>query len=424
MEKIIYHVDVNSAFLSWEASYRVNVLGEALDLRTVPSAIGGSEKDRHGIILAKSTEAKRYGIQTGEPLVSARKKCPNLIIAAPNYPMYTTASKALIRLLYEFSPDIHQYSIDEAFVDMTGTDKLFGSPAICAHMIKDKIKKELGFTVNIGISSNKLLAKMASDFKKPDLVHTLFPFEIKEKMWHLPVSDLFFVGRASEHKLRNYGIRTIGELAKADPAFIKSILKSHGLLIWEFANGIADQMDKFTLNPTNKGYGNSMTIPFDITTKEDAKAVLLSLTETVAARIRADHAFISVVSVSIVDFNFAFSSKQSSLNAPTDITRQIYETACTIFDTMWDYTPIRQLGVHTSKATSAQMYQYSFLDNYSINKEIGLDKTIDNIRTTWGEDAIIRGKSLSMQNSHALSHMAGGLDKTRRSGITKGITTP
>lgn len=200
MEKIIYHVDVNSAFLSWEASYRVNVLGESTDLRDIPSVIGGDEKSRHGIVLAKSVPAKAYGIKTGEPLMSVRQKCPKIVVAPPNYPMYVDASKALMNLLYEYTPNIHQYSIDESFCDMTGSSKLFGSPVVMAEMIKDRIKNELGFTVNIGISNNKLLAKIASDFKKPDRVHTLFPWEIKKKMWPLPVSDLFYVGKATERK--------------------------------------------------------------------------------------------------------------------------------------------------------------------------------------------------------------------------------
>ena len=419
MEKIIYHVDVNSAFLSWEASYRVNVLGESTDLRDIPSAVGGDEKSRHGIVLAKSIPTKAYGIKTGEPLVSVRQKCPDIVIVPPNYPMYVEASKALMKLLHEYTPDIHQYSIDESFCDMTGNSKLFGSPVIAAEMIKDRIKNELGFTVNIGISNNKLLAKMASDFTKPDRVHTLFPNEIEKKMWPLPVSVLFFVGRATEKKLHNFGIHTIGELANSDPEWLHTIFKSHGLLIWQFANGIADQMDKVTLNPVNKGYGNSMTVPFDVQDAETAKMVMLSLTETVAARIRADHAFISVVSVTIVDYDFHYSSKQMSLISPTDITRQIYNAACELFDKLWDKTPIRQLGVHTSKATKTSMYQYSLFDGFNIDKEIALNRAIDDIRKTWGEDAIMRGCFIKTNQAGTLSHMSGGLDKARRTGITK-----
>lgn len=418
-ERIIYHIDVNSAFLSWEASYRVNVLGDTLDLRTIPAVVGGSEKDRHGIVLAKSIPCKKYDIQTGEPLVSARKKCPNLVVVPPNYSLYVQCSKALMQLLEEYTDNIHQYSIDESFCDMTGTSKLFGSPVVAAELIKERVKEELGFTVNIGISNNKLLAKMASDFKKPDRIHTLFPEEIEKKMWPLPVGDLFFVGRATKTKLHSYGIHTIGELANTDPIFLCSFLKSHGKLIWEFANGNSSQMDKVTLNPTNKGYGNSMTVPYDIKDAASAKTVLLSLTETVGSRIRADNAFISVVSVSIVDFDFHYSAHQKNLTSATDITRQIYEMACEIFDELWDHTPIRQLGVHTSKATHDCMYQYNLFDTFNIDKERKLDKAIDSIRKTYGEDAIMRGTFLTTNKNGTLSHMSGGLDKARRTGITK-----
>lgn len=417
MDKIIFHVDVNSAFLSWEASYRVNILGDRCDLRDIPSVIGGDEKQRHGIVLAKSVPAKKYNIQTGEPLASARRKCPGLVIVPPNYSMYVEASKSLVNLLSEYSSDIHQYSIDESFCDMTGTARLFGTPVIAANMIRERIRDELGFTVNIGISNNKLLAKMASDFKKPDMVHTLFPDEIEKKMWPLPVADLFFVGRATENKLKNYGINTIGELAQSDPQWLTSIFKSHGQLIWQFANGIGDQMDKVTLNPINKGYGNSITVPFDVRDRETAKHVLLSLTETVGSRIRADKAYVSVVSVSIVDCDFNYMSHQMNLSSPTDITRSLYEAACKLFDDMWNMAPIRQLGVHTAKATQTSMYQYSLFDSYDLDKEMKLDKAIDEIRSTWGEDAIMRGCFLDSANG--ISHMSGGLNKAKRNGITK-----
>lgn len=217
MKNIIFHVDVNSAFLSWEATYRLHHKGGTLDIRTVPSAVGGDMSMRHGIILAKSIPAKKYRITTGETILEAKRKCPNLLLVPPNYGMYEQCSKAFMEILKEYSDNVEQYSIDEAFVDMSETCHLFGSPVETANQIKDRVRNELGFTVNIGISSNKLLAKMASDFEKPDKVHTLYPEEMEEKMWSLPVSDLFFVGRATTKKLLNLGIMTIGELAKTDP---------------------------------------------------------------------------------------------------------------------------------------------------------------------------------------------------------------
>ena len=199
-DSIVFHIDVNSAFLSWEAVNRAKK-GMEPDLRTIPSAIGGDMAKRHGVILAKSIPAKQYNVRTGESIMEARKKCPNLLIISPNHKLYKKYSNAFMDILREYTPDVEQFSIDEAFMDMTGTQLLFGEPIAAANQIKDRIKKELGFTVNVGISSNKLLAKMASDFQKPDLVHTLFPDEIRTKMWGLPVSDLFFVGRVTTKKL-------------------------------------------------------------------------------------------------------------------------------------------------------------------------------------------------------------------------------
>ena len=201
-QRIVFHVDANSAFLSWSAAYRVKVLGEALDLRTVPSVVAGDKESRHSIILAKSAPAKKYGIQTGEPLFQALEKCPELKIVEPDYSLYVECSRHFVEVLRSFSPVVEQYSIDEAWVDMTGTERLFGPPVLAADALRRRVYEELGFTVNVGISTNKLLAKMAGDFEKPNKVHTLFPEEIPAKMWPLSVRDLFLVGAATERKLK------------------------------------------------------------------------------------------------------------------------------------------------------------------------------------------------------------------------------
>lgn len=300
MRRVIFHIDVNSAFLSWEAVYRLYHLGVTLDLRKVPSAVGGDITKRHGIILAKSIPAKKYKIQTGEPVTNALRKCPNLILVPPNYNLYQKSSQAFVNIIKKYSPTVEQYSIDEVFVDMTETMDLFGSPEDVANDIRNRIERELGFTVNIGISSNKVLAKMASDFKKPNYTHTLWLDEIKEKMWILPVSDLFFVGRATTNKLFHLGIKTIGELAKTDLKILKAHFGKHGEVIWSFANGI-DFSSVEPIAPPNKGYGNSTTIAFDVSDVETAKLVLLSLAETVAARLRVDGVKIKVISVGIRD---------------------------------------------------------------------------------------------------------------------------
>ena len=220
-QRVIFHVDANSAFLSWTAAYKVKVLGEEQDIRDVPSVVAGDKESRHSIVLAKSTPAKKYGIQTGEPLFKAIEKCPDLIVVQPDYPLYVEASRHFVEMLRQFSPVVEQYSIDEAWVDMTGTERLWGPPRLAAEKMRHRILEELGFTVNVGISSNKLLAKMAGDFEKPNKVHTLFPEEVEEKFWPLPVRDLFLVGAATERKLKMLGIYTIGDLAHADLKVLK-----------------------------------------------------------------------------------------------------------------------------------------------------------------------------------------------------------
>lgn len=273
---IIYHIDVNSAFLSWEATKQLSENADAPDIRTFPSVIGGNEEMRHGIVLAKSPSAKKYGIVTGEPLIQARRKCPDLKVYPPNFSLYVERSKEFLALLERYAPSIEAYSIDEAFCDMTGTTGLYGDPVAFAHTLKDTIENELHFTVNIGVSSNRLLAKMASDFEKPNKVHTLFPDEIATKFWPLPIENLFFVGKSTAKKLRSLGITTIGELAQSNHDMIVSVFKSHGDTIWNYANGI-ESTELTHATPANKGYGNSTTIHFDVTDSATAKHVLLSL---------------------------------------------------------------------------------------------------------------------------------------------------
>ena len=210
MDRVIFHIDVNSAYLSWESMRRIQNGIPGPDLRTVPAAIGGDREMRHGIILAKSIPAKVYGVTTGEPVAQALRKCPNLILVPPDFALYQRCSAAFHEILHKYSPDVLKFSVDEAFMDLTGTRALFGPPGQAAYRIKNEIRDTLGFTVNVGISSNRLLAKMARDFEKPDKVHTLFPEEIQEKMWPLPVRDLFFVGKSTEKKKTHKSSQLLG----------------------------------------------------------------------------------------------------------------------------------------------------------------------------------------------------------------------
>lgn len=410
-KQIIFHIDVNSAFLSWEASYRIHHLGGTVDLRTIPSAVGGNISKRRGIVLAKSIPAKKYHIQTGEPITDALRKCPNLIIVPPNYELYEKNSKAFMNILRKYTDKVEQYSIDEAFMDMTGTQILFGPPVVAATALKDEIHHTLGFTVNVGISDKKLLAKMASDFEKPDRVHTLFSEDIQQKMWPLPVRDLFFVGNASEKKLNAIGIQTIGDLAKTDLKTLKALLKKHGEVIWNFANG----KDVSLVEPEpadNKGYGNSTTIAFDVADAPTAKLVLLSLSETIGRRLRKNHVRIDMISVSIRYHDFHSVSHQSVVETPTNITNEIHAAACKLFDELWDGTPIRHLGVHTGHVTKdGANRQISLFDDTDYEKLEKLDHAVDHIREKFGADAIMRASFL---NQDKIDHMNGGISRENR----------
>ena len=327
---VIFHIDVNNAFLSWDAVYRLTELNESLDLRDIPAVIGGDEAKRHGIVLAKSMPAKAYGIRTAETLAEARKKCPNITIVPPRHHIYKKFSGELITHLQTLTPVVEQYSIDEAFADMTGCPLLAGrSPVEAADLIREDIYRRFGYTVNIGVSSNKVLAKMASDFEKPDKVHSLFPHEIEEKMWPLPVSDLFLVGRASAKKLYNLGIRTIGELARSDKAIICSHMGKHGTLIHDYANGI-DPSPVLREQPESKGYGNSTTLPRDVTDAEEAKHSIRNLCDSVGSRLRADYFSAQVIAVTIKDNRFRHVSHQCTMPAATNVTGELYHYACAL----------------------------------------------------------------------------------------------
>ena len=411
MGRVIFHVDVNSAFLSWEAVYRLYHLGGKVDLRTQVAAVGGDMAMRHGIILAKSIPAKKYHIQTGETILEAKQKCPDLLLVPPNYSLYEQCSKAFMEVLLQYSPDVEQYSVDEAFIDMSGTDKLWGDPVTAANRIRSQIKEELGFTVNIGVSENKLLAKMASDFQKPDRVHTLWREEIPAKMWPLPVSNLFFVGRSTARKLHTLGIDTIGELAAADPYILKSHLKKHGEIIWAFANGI-DVSVVQSQPPANKGYGNSTTIAFDVCDSSTAKLVLLALAETVGARLREAHVRAEVIAVGIKDFELHYASHQMTLPNATNITLEIHRCACQLFEQLWDGTPIRHLGIHTSRIRDGMdVRQMDLFDLTDYEKWECMDNTVDAIRKRHGKDSLIRAPFLGSK----IDHMSGGISREKRS---------
>jgi len=389
MEKTNMHIDVNSAYLSWEAAYRLQH-GESLDLREIPSVIGGDEASRHGIVLAKSIPAKKYGIQTGETLFSARQKCPGLVVVPVNYPLYMMCHHALINLLKEFSPLVQVYSIDEAFLDYTGMEAVWGDPVEAAHRLKDRIKNELGFTVNVGVSYNKLLAKMASELEKPDKVHTILSREeMVRKLWPLPVRELFMVGRATAPRLYRLNIFTIGQLARADPELLRLHLKSWGPFIRDLANGIENSPVSPDARPPIKGIGNSTTIPFDVDDFEDARKVLLSLCEMVGMRLRQAGFCARLVSVYLRQADLTGQSHQRKFAAATDQTMKIFEYALQLMKEIWPERPLRGMGVRVGELVPNDRLQLSFLDPYN-GKKKRLDETLDSLRMRFGPNAVMR----------------------------------
>lgn len=403
MNKTIIHVDANSAYLSWEAAYRLQH-GATVDLRGIPSVVGGDEESRHGIVLAKSIPAKKYKIQTGETLFSARQKCPNLVVVPVRYHLYMVCHNAMMSILSDFSPKAQVYSIDEAFLDYTGMEGIHGNSLTAAHNLKDRIKNELGFTVNVGISQNKLLAKMAGDLKKPDKVHTLYPYEIKEKMWPLPVGDLFMVGRATAPKLYRLNIFTIGELAQADPELLKYHLKSWGKLIQNYANGIEDSPVATDAHPPIKGIGNSTTIPFDVDTMDEAKKVLLSLCEMVCMRLRQAGFCAKLVSMYLRGSDLNGQSHQKKFSAATDDTYQIFTIASGLMEEIWTGKAIRGMGIRVSELVPNDFLQLSIFEPIN-EKRRCLDRAIDEIRLRFGAKSVIRSTFINS----GLSPITGGV---------------
>ena len=401
-------MDVNSAYLSWSA---VSILREhpgAVDLRTIPSAVGGDVEKRHGVILAKSIPAKRFGVTTGEPVAQALRKCPNLVLVSPDFRIYNAFSQRFIAILNEYSPVVEQASIDEAYVDMTGTHLLYHDALSVAYEIKDRIRRELGFTVNIGISDSKLLAKMASDFEKPDKVHTLYSDEMEEKMWPLPVGNMFGIGKATAAQLQAMGMKTIGDVARQDKKLLisKFGVKS-GTHLYDSVNGISHS-EVMTEREDRKSYGNSVTLSEDVT-KDNYKTmlnpILLSLSDTVASRMRKDGAKGITVTVQLRTSEFVNHSRQDTLAKPTDDADVIYGKAKELFGELWNKNDrVRLIGVTVSNIQDDTFVQMNLFEEQTEHetdeKKENLLKVTDEIRKKFGKTSITRG-SLIKNNDTA-----------------------
>lgn len=397
MSRLIFHIDVNSAFLSWESARRVK---QGLsDLRDIPACIGGDPKKRTGIVVAKSIPAKKYGITTGEPVAMALRKCPELVIVKSDFELYIKCSRAFKEICASYAPVMESFSIDEVFLDMTGTSLIYPDPIKTAHEIKDKIRDELGFTVNVGISTNKLLAKMASDFEKPDKVHTLFPEEIPTKMWPLSVRDLLFLGKAFEKKLTEAGIRTIGDMAHVSESEIQALLGNKaGHQLHQYALGIDESPVKAKPEEA-KGFSVETTFNDDIVSVEQVLPILLEQCDVVTTRMRRKGKKCTSVSVTFRTLDFKNKSHQTTLSNATDMTDEIFRNAKKIFTESWKGEPLRLIGVALTNLTDESFEQLSlFEDNEKKERHRKLDATMDEIRQKFGNDKITRA---SIMNSNS-----------------------
>ena len=407
---IIFHIDVNSAFLSWSALKALQE-GGTVDLRTIPSIVGGDQSTRHGIVVARSIPAKKYGIRTADTVVEAFRKCPGLVMVPPDHEYYSHQSRSLMNFLSEICPVMEQASIDECYMDFEPIRENYPSPEAAAELIKNSVRETFGFTVNIGISDRKVLAKMASDFQKPDLVHTLYVSEIREKMWPLPVGELYMCGKSSASRLQNMGIRTIGDLARTDPSLAEAWLKKHGKMLWNFANGI----DSSVVHPEKaaaKGVGSSSTLSSDAKRRDAALPELEKLCFSVSRRLKKKNVLVAALTVEIKYADFVSVSHQMTLGQDhypvTDDAAKLYRYTVELFDTLWNGEPIRLLGVRASRLASADettsnrqitLFEYQEeavrlrQEKLRQEKESRIEEALGKIYSKYGQDAVKRGTS-------------------------------
>ena len=391
MEPIILHSDMNNFYASVEILYDPA-------LQNKPVVVAGDEEARHGIVLAKNDLAKRFGIHTGQVLWEARQQCPDLVCVPAHYERYLHFS-ALARDIYiSYTDQVEVFGLDECWLDVTGSTGLFGDGIAIADDIRARIRRELGLTVSVGVSYNKVFAKLGSDMKKPDATSVITQENFRETAWRLPVSDLLYVGPATTRKLAQFGIHTIGALAQADTGFLYSLLGKNGLMLHRFANGQdRSGVRRYYAAPPMKSIGNSTTAPRDLVSEDDVKITLLALCESVAARLREQRCVCTTVTVGIRTGDLSSFDRQLKLPRPTDSTSAIWEAAMDIF---WrghtSGQPVRSLSVKVSGLTPAdEMVQLSmFPEEHKMQRRADLDRTIDRIRAKYGYFSIRRALTL------------------------------
>ncbi len=399
-ERIIFHIDVNNAFLSWTAVKLLNE-GYNQDIRKIPSIIGGDEKERRGIVLAKSPIAKKYNIVTAETIYQAKKKCPSLQMFSPDFKWYQTKSTELFAYLSQYSPVMEQFSVDECFMDMTGTNYLYKDYVGLAHKIKDEVKEKFGYTVNVGIANNKLCAKMASDFEKPDKVHTLFKDEIESKLWILPVGDLFMVGKATKETLNKLNINTIGDLAKADDKLLQHHFKNQATYLKKAAWGLDDSKVEPRSDKTTS-ISVSETLPYDYTDKDKLKEFILAFTEKTTRELRRQHQYAKTVAVFYKNNHFENYSAQAKLENSSNNTKEIYKLALEIFENSYREEPIRLIGVRLADLTTNNDRQLSLFETEKKEENSSIQDTLDSINQKFGK-SLIAPASIKLINTKTTS---------------------
>ncbi|MCL5981409.1 MAG: DNA polymerase IV [Firmicutes bacterium] len=380
-ERVILHADINNFYASVECLHRP-------ELRNRPVAVGGDESLRHGIVLAKNYAAKATGIRTGETLWQARLKCPGLVVLPPNYPLYLRFARFARQIYADFTDRIEPFGLDEAWLDVSGRD---GVPT--ADTIRERLRRELGVTASVGVSYNKIFAKLGSDIKKPDATTLVSRENFRIVAWPLPVEELLYVGRATREKLRRYSIHTIGQLAAVPLSFLRGLFGKVGDVLHTFANG-RDQSPVMRLDEEEliRSIGNSTTTPRDLTCDDEVKIILFVLCESVCARMREYGLLCRTVAVSIRDNTLFCFERQTKLPAPSHISAEIAGAALQLFRRHYNWPkPIRSVGVRCSDLLPANgPLQLTVFDNDTRDKLATLDKTVDDLRKRFGHFCIQR----------------------------------
>lgn len=389
MDRTIIHCDMNGFFASVELLARP-------DLKNVPMAVSGNPDSRHGIILAKNELAKKYGVVTAETIWSAKKKCPDLQLVRPHHDKYKKYSQLINAVYYRYTDMVEPFSIDESWLDVSGSLKLFGSGVQIADLIRETVKRELGLTLSAGVSYNKIFAKMGSDYKKPDATTLITRDNFKELLWPMDISEMFFVGSATAAKLKRTGILTIGDLACTNKYVLQGLLGKQGGMLYDYANGLDESPVAHSYEKQKiKSVGNGITFRRNLVTTGDIQTALKALSDTVSSRLRAYQMKASGIKIDIKDPYFKTISRQKQLESPTNITEEIYSSAYALLKASWTLgSPIRLLTVTgIGLVNENESEQLSF---FSKNKQIrekstSLDKTMDAIRSKFGGQSITFG---------------------------------